>query len=106
MITEAQLYDLLCRTGLPVVYRAWQEGSAPALPWMVYYDGASRNFSADGKVYVRRQKYFVELYTEEKDPDTERLVEAAFDGAGIFWNRDETYVESERMYKISYEIEG
>ena len=106
MITEKQLYEILCRTGLSVVYRAWQEGSAPALPWMVYYDGSSRNFAADGKVYIRRQKYIIELYTEQKDPDTERLVEAALDGVGIFWNKDETYVESERMFKITYEIEG
>ena len=106
MITEAQLYDLLCRTGLPVVYRAWQEGSAPALPWMVYYAEDSRNFSADGVVYIQRQRYIIELYTEQKEHDRERQLQAAFDAAGIFWNKSEDFVESERMFKITYEIEG
>ena len=90
---------------LPVAYRAWREGDAPPLPYAVYYAGKTNNFGADGKVYFSAQRYTIELYTEEKDPAVERALEDRLNAAGIFWTKDETYIESEHMNEIIYEIE-
>lgn len=97
--------DIIAGTGLPVAYRVWEEGSAPALPYCVYYAGAADNFAADGVVYHTAQQYTVELYTVDKDPEVEAKIEAALTAAGIFWLKDETYIPTERMNEIIYEIE-
>lgn len=105
MMTPQQVRAIIERAGLPVAYRAWRENSAPGLPYCVYYAGRANNFAADGVVYHTAQRYTIELYTEDKDPATEEKLEAVLTGAGIFWTKDETYIESERMNEIIYEIE-
>lgn len=90
---------------LPVAYRAWQEGEAPPPPYAVYYAGKAHNFAADGVVYFSAQRCTIELYTEEKDPDVEQALEERLTAAGIFWTKDEVYIDSEHMNEIIYEIE-
>lgn len=50
----------------------------------------------------------MELYTDWKDPSAEQKVEAALDEAGIFYNRRENWIDSEKLYEVlySFEMEG
>lgn len=105
MMTPKDVRAIITAAGLPVAYRAWQENSAPALPFCVYYAGRANNFAADGVVYHTAQRYTIELYTEDKALEVEAKIEAALTGAGIYWSKDETYIVSERMNEIIYEIE-
>ena len=98
-----RILEALESTGLPVAYRAWPEGQAPPLPYLCYLEGNSDNFAADGKVYVKINWYRVELYTAKKDPETEALVEKALDG--FVWEKENTYIESEKCYQTTYEME-
>ena len=68
---------MLDQTGLPVTYRAWPAGEAPALPYICYLVNNSNNFFADGKVYEKIQRIQIELYTEFKSPEIEELVDDA-----------------------------
>ena len=54
-------------------------------------------------VYFSVGHYQVELYTSVKSPDAEALVEGAL--SGLCWEKSETYLDSERLYQILYEIE-
>ena len=47
----------------------------------------------------------IELYTAEKDGESEKLVEKVLTAAFIFWSKNEMYIEKEMCYLISYEIE-
>ena len=47
----------------------------------------------------------LELYTDRKDPDTEKLVEAVLDSHGIFYDRTEVWIESEKLYEVLYYFE-
>lgn len=47
----------------------------------------------------------IELYTDEKSPDTEAQLEALLDGAGLFYDKTESYIESEKLYEVLYELE-
>ena len=47
----------------------------------------------------------VELYTDEKRPDIEAMVEAVFDGHGLFYNKNEVWIAEERLYEVLYEME-
>lgn len=92
-------------TGLPVAYRAFPEGDAPALPFVCYHSPYTNNFAADGLVYATINHINVELYTQVKEPATEENVEAALTGAGIYWEKSETSLEDEKCLQILYEIE-
>ena len=105
MMTLQQLKAVLDSTGLPWAYRQWEEREAPPLPYGVYYAGRSNPFGADGIVYASGQRYTLELYSRDKDLESEAVVEAALTGAGIFFSKDEAYISSERMNEVIYEIE-
>lgn len=104
-MTPKELRNILLSAGIPVAYRQFEEGNAPALPWAVYYATQSDNFAADGGVYVPVQGYAVELYADKKDPSLEAAVEAVLNQAGVFWQKNETYIESEKMHEVIYEFE-
>lgn len=104
-MTLEDVKTLLESTGLPVAYRAFPEGDAPALPFVCYHSPYTNNFTADGVTYAIINHINVELYTQVKDPGTEGKVEAALTGAGIYWEKSETYLEDEKCFQILYEIE-
>lgn len=104
-MTLEDVKTLLESTGLQVAYRAFPEGDAPALPFVCYRFPYTNNFAADGVAYAIINHGNVELYTQVKDPDTEGKVEAALTGAGIYWEKSETYLEDEKCLQILYEIE-
>lgn len=104
-MTLDQIEELLKTTGLPVVYCAWPGGHAPPLPWIAYHENesGSDNFAADGVVYYQANGLTVELYTQNKEPETEAKVEQAL--ASVFWQKTEYHLDSERCYEIVYECE-
>lgn len=98
-----EIYQLLESTGLPVVYRAWPIGKAPELPYICYLTAYSNNFSADGTVYKTIDHIQIELYTKEKNPEAEGKVENAL--SSLFWEKTDSYIDTEQCYQILYEIE-
>lgn len=88
-----------------VAYRTFKEGSAPALPFICFYVDETNNFKADDTAYLKKQIILVELYTATKSPSTEALIETALNEAGIPWDYSESYIESESVYLITYEVE-
>lgn len=102
-MTLQELDQKLQSSGLPVVYRAWAEDTAPPLPWICYAISRSNNFVADGEVYLPINRAMVELYTKLKDPLAEEKVETAL--KSVVWEKTETYIDSEKCYRILYEIE-
>ncbi|MDP3059048.1 MAG: hypothetical protein Q8N36_06285 [bacterium] len=99
-----RLYEILCATGLPVAYS--QFGSTPpTLPYIVYFAEGSDNFAADNVVYLPRTNYQVELYSSRKDTTVEALVEAALTANEIFYEKQETWIASEKLYQVVYEMQ-
>jgi hypothetical protein len=101
-VDEAILFQLLKTTGLPVAYHHFT--SPPTPPYIVYLFSYSSNFGADNKVYDAEKNFQVELYTTNKDPTSEALIEGLFDANDIYWDKTETYIESEGLYQVLYEI--
>lgn len=104
MKTE-DVYDALADSGISVTYLQWPEAAVPALPYICYYFPTSNNFGADNTVYAPINRLIVELYTKNKDFATEALVEAQLGVITGFWNKSETYLDSEEMYEVLYESE-
>ena len=65
----------------------------------------SNHFSADGKVYLKITEVHIELYTDCKDLSAEQKVEAVLDKQGIFYEKSEVWIESEKLYEVLYSFE-
>lgn len=100
-----ELKGILRTSGLPVAYRAFPERQAPPLPFICFQETGSHNTGADGIVWHSAKRIDVELYTDHKDPEAEEKLETALTAAGIYFESYETYIDSEKMYQITYEIE-
>ena len=90
-------------TGDPVGFYAWPEKKPPALPYICFLTAYSNNFGADDRVYYPVAHYQIELYTRCKDPEAEGKVEQAL--SSYFWEKTETYLDTERCFQILYEVE-
>lgn len=99
---EVALFTLLKTAKLPVAYHHFT--SPPSPPYVVYLFSYSSNFGADNKVYDAEKNYQVELYTTKKDLASEALIEDLFNANDIYWEKTETYIESEGLYQVLYEI--
>ena len=100
-----RIVTLLSDLRIPFAYHHFAEGEAPDPPFICYLVSGSDNFFADNQVYKRIDEVHVELYTAVKEPATEQALEAALDGAGICYQKEETWIESERLYEVLYAFE-
>ncbi len=100
-----ELLQILEEIGLPFAYHHFAEGESPEPPFVVYLLQGSNNFGADGKVYYKIHEVHLELYTDLKDLSLEEKVEDVLDEHGIFYNKTETWIESERLYEVLYIFE-
>ena len=99
-----ELSDLLTAgVGIPFAFHHWDK--PPAMPFGVYFDDRTDNFEADNIAYYVVRHFVVELYVRQRDPALEELLEGVLDGAELAWDKDAVYIDDERAYQISYEIE-
>ena len=100
------LMQLMEEIGLPFAYDHFAEGESPDPPFITFLLPGSDNFAADGKVYLKINEVHIELYTDEKNPETEALVEAILDAHEIFYDKSEVWIESEKLYEVLYSFES
>ena len=103
-----KLLSVLDSIGIPYAYDHFTEGESPKPPFLCYLLPGSSNFSADGKVYHRISEVRLEMYTDFKDLASEQKIEDALDAAEIFYNKTETWIDSEKLYEVlySFDMEG
>ena len=100
-----ELTRLLTETGIPFAYDHFAEGESPEPPFITFLIPASDNFSADGFVYLKVDVVHIELYTDEKNPETEAQVEEVLDRHGIFYYKTEVWIEEEKLYEVLWSFE-
>ena len=104
-MTLEELARMLEKTGFPFAYDHFAEGESTDPPFICYLLPGSDNFAADWRVYFRISEVRIELYTDRKDPGAEALVETVLDDAGIFYNKSEAWIQSEKLYEVLYSME-
>ena len=97
-----ELLQILSETQIPFAYHHFAEGESPDPPFICYLLPGSNNFSADGKVYYKINEVHIELYTDFKDLAVKQQLEDVLDEHGIFYNKSETWIESEKLYEVLY----
>lgn len=99
------LISIMEAIGIPFAYDHFAEGESPDPPFICFLCPGSDNFPADGCVYFKVNQVHIELYTDEKNPVTEDHVEAVLDERGIFYDKTEVWIESEKLYEVLYSFE-
>ena len=97
-----KLLLMLNEMQIPFAYHHFAEGEAVEPPFICYLLPGSSNFSADGKAYHKINEVHIELYTDLKDLAVEQQVEDVLDEHGIFYNKSEVWIESEKLYEVLY----
>ena len=100
-----RIAELIKSMGLPFAYDHFAEGESPAPPFICYLTPGSDNFAADGRAYYKINIVNIELYTDTKDLSVEQQVEAVLDEHGIYYDRSEVWIESEKLYEVLYTFE-
>ena len=100
-----KLLEIIKAMGIPFAYDHFAEGEAVDPPFICYLLPDSDNFAADGRVYFKANEVHIELYTDTKDLSVEQQVEAVLDAQGIYYDRSEVWIESEKLYEVLYTFE-
>ena len=100
-----KLLEIMKAMDIPFAYDHFAEGEAVDPPFICYLLPESDNFAADGKVYFKANEVHIELYTDTKDLSVEQKVEAVLDENGIYYDRSEVWIESEKLYEVLYTFE-
>ncbi len=104
-MTIENIVEMLQEMHIPFAYDHFAEGESPEPPFVCYLIPGSDNFAADGKVYFKMNEVRIEMYTDFKDLDLESRVEGVLDGHEIFYNKSETWIQSEKLYEVMYAFE-
>ncbi len=76
----------------------------PNLPYIIYFVDSVDEVGADNKVKYKENRYIIELYTANKSVTTEEILEKILDDNNIFYEKFESYIDSENMFQIAYQI--
>lgn len=97
-----QVQAILDSLKIKSTYHHWEK--PPKMPYAVYFDDYTDNFEADDIAYSEVSHTVIELYSRQRDRKLEKRLEQLLDGAGLYWDRAVTYIDSERFYQTSYEM--
>lgn len=100
-----ELIKALNNTGIQFAYDHFAEGESPDPPFGCYLLPGSNNFCADGTTYYKINEVRVELYTDKKDLSAELSIENALDALSVFYDKSETWIDSEKLYEVLYQFE-
>lgn len=104
-MTYRQVAEMVSSIGVPYAYYQFPNNTGIAPPFVCFYFDSSNDFAADNTNYQKIRRLNIELYTDSKDFTLEQTVEDTLSNSGLVYYREETYLDSERMYMVSYETE-
>lgn len=104
-MTYRQVAEMVASIGAPYAYYQFPNNSGIAPPFVCFYFDSSNDFAADNVNYQRIRPLSLELYTDNKDFTLEQTVENVLNQNGLVYSREETYLDSERMYMVTFMTE-
>lgn len=104
-MTRAEVYKMVKDIGLPCAYYQFADNTPQVAPFIVWFFLRNTDVIADNENYVDKEVLNIELYTKQRDFDKEADVEAALKSYGFVYAKEASFVDSERIWQISYESE-
>ena len=105
-MTEKELFTILKQTNLPVAYDHFEQTNTKTVepPFILYRNDDSFTQKAEDKTWWKCNNYIVELCTNTKNVDLEDSLEDLFTENEIPFDKEELFIDEERMYEIRYYI--
>lgn len=90
--------------GIKIPYSHYDFDREVVPPHLMSTEIDSDNFLADNKIYFEKANARLELTTDTRDRELEKRIEKEilFD---IIWKREVAYIQSERVWNVSYFFE-
>jgi len=105
-MTYKEVNTMIASIGLPYAYNEFADGTGIAPPFICFlYGGNSDDLIADNFNYQVIRPLNIELYTDNKDFELEAAVESVLSTNKLPFMRQETYLDSEHMYMVTYDTE-
>lgn len=104
-MTYKQVAEMVGSIGVPYAYYQFPNNTGIAPPFVCFYFDSSNDFAADNVNYQRIRPLSIELYTDNKNFTLEQTVENVLNQNGLVYSREETYLDSERMYMVTFMTE-
>jgi hypothetical protein len=101
-MTYKEVATMIKGIGYPCAYYQFPEGTEQTCPFICFYFTRSNDLAADDTNYQKIRQLVVELYTDNKDFAKEETVENALNASGLVFSREESYIDSERMYMVTF----
>ena len=101
-MSGANVQAAVTSAGQPCAHMAWVEGTAPELPWCVYYLDEQRGVAADNRLQAKRYNWIIEHYWKTYDAEKTSALEAAIEDAFGPYESAETWVEEENCVMTAY----
>ena len=102
-MSEEIIYQLLSGLGYPVAYDHFDK-PVTSRPFILYRNADVESFKADDINYFKPHNYEINLITDKKDIIVENRLETLLTDNHLPFNKDEDFIESEKIYQITYEI--
>lgn len=104
-MTYDEINEMMQEIGLPNAYHHFAEGESPNPPFLLFLSPGENTFGADNLMYISFKRLHIELYTDEKSPETEERVEEVLLQHNLYYTKSETWIESEKLYEVLYTLE-
>ena len=102
-MTYRQIAEMVSSIGVPYAYYQFPNNTGIAPPFVCFYFDSSNDFAADNVNYQRIRPLTLELYTDNKDFTLEQTVENILNQNGLVYSREETFLDSEKMYMVTFQ---
>lgn len=104
-MTIKEVAQMIDETGLPNAYHHFSKKTAKEPPFICFYYPGDNDFKADNINYGRINLLTIELYTDNKDFELEKNVEAVLMQHDMVFAKSEAFISSQKMYMTTYEME-
>lgn len=101
-MTYQEIATMIGTLGLPYAYYEFPNNTDIAPPFICFLFDSDNDFIADNANYQRIRTLSIELYTDNKDFALEESVESLLNSNGLVYTREESYLDSERMYMVTF----
>ena len=104
-MTAKEFASMIESTDIPNAYYQFTNDTAVPPPFICFYFESSGGFYADDINYFPIVHAVVELYTKEKDFDTEATLEGTFEAYDMAWSKAEQYLDDQQMLVEVYDMD-
>lgn len=101
-MTYKEVATMISGWNIPFAYYEFPNNTEQTCPFICFFFERDNDLAADNTNFQRIRPLSIELYTDNKDFELEATIETALNNAGLVYSREETYLDVEKMYMVTF----